>query len=153
LNGYKRPKPNGAHFLIDKDGTIYQTASLHKKTHHVGWIKSRCIAEHSCSPAELQALKNKRPGAPIGRIETKKSFPRRYPFNEDSIGIENVGEAFPKNGSDSQKKFEPLTSPQQESLLWLVRELTQTLAVPMSEVFRHSEVSWKLETEAGSARW
>ena len=31
LNGYKRPKSNGAHFLIDKDGTIYQTASSIRK--------------------------------------------------------------------------------------------------------------------------
>ena len=28
LNSYAQDKANGAHFLIDKDGTIYQTASL-----------------------------------------------------------------------------------------------------------------------------
>ena len=27
---------NGAHFLIDRDGAVYQTASMHKKTWHVG---------------------------------------------------------------------------------------------------------------------
>jgi len=153
LNGYKIPKSNGAHFLIDKDSTIYQTASIYKKTHHVGWIKSRCIVEHSCSSTDLRALKNKRPGAPIGRIEARKPFPQRYPFNEDAIGIENVGEAFPKKAEDRQKKFEHLTSQQQESLRWLIHELTQTLKISMSEIFRHSEVSWKLETEGASARW
>jgi N-acetyl-anhydromuramyl-L-alanine amidase AmpD len=32
FNSYKRPAALGAHFLIDKDGTIYQTASLFKQT-------------------------------------------------------------------------------------------------------------------------
>ncbi|MBQ0730608.1 MAG: N-acetylmuramoyl-L-alanine amidase [Oleispira antarctica] len=30
----------GAHLLIDKDGTIYQTASLLKQTWHVGKLRS-----------------------------------------------------------------------------------------------------------------
>jgi N-acetyl-anhydromuramyl-L-alanine amidase AmpD len=146
LNGYKAPKPNGAHFLIDKDGTIYQTASVYKKTHHVGFIKSRCIAEHSCTPVELKALQGKRVGAQIGQVEKKKTFPKRYPFNNDSIGIENVSLA--KNGV-----YESLTAQQQASLSWLINELTQTLKVPMTEIFRHSEVSWKLSSEGASAKW
>ena len=32
FDNYKRPSSTGAHFLIDRDGTIYQTASLHKQT-------------------------------------------------------------------------------------------------------------------------
>jgi len=146
LNGYKAPKSNGAHFLIDKDGTIYQTASVYKKTHHVGFIKSRCIAEHSCTPVELKALQGKRVGAEIGKVEKNKDFPKRYPFNDDSIGIENVSLA--KNGV-----YEPLTAPQQASLTWLINELTQTIKVPMTQVFRHPEVSWKLSSEGASAKW
>lgn len=146
LNGYKAPKPNGAHFLIDKDGTIYQTASVYKKTHHVGFIKSRCIAEHSCTPVELKALQGKRVGAEIGKVEKKKTFPKRYPFNDDSIGIENVSLA--KNGV-----YEPLTAQQQVSLSWLINELTQTLKVPMAQIFRHPDVSWKLSSEGASAKW
>jgi N-acetyl-anhydromuramyl-L-alanine amidase AmpD len=57
LNGYAKSTANGAHFLIDKDGTIFQTASLRKKTQHVGWIKSRCLVEKSCTPKELADLK------------------------------------------------------------------------------------------------
>jgi N-acetyl-anhydromuramyl-L-alanine amidase AmpD len=151
LNGYKVPKANGAHFLIDKDGTIYQTASLNKKTYHVGFIKSRCMAEHTCTPTELAALKGKKLGAGIGKIEMKKSYPKRYPFNNDSIGIENVSLA--KAGANNQLEFEPLTDKQQDSLSWLINELTQTLGVPMTEIFRHAEVSWKLESEGASARW
>jgi hypothetical protein len=42
------PRANGAHFLIDKDGTIYQTASLLKQTAHVGRLRARCIARSIC---------------------------------------------------------------------------------------------------------
>ena len=45
FQSYKGPA-NGAHFLIDKDGTIYQTARLTQRTFHVGKIKSRCLETH-----------------------------------------------------------------------------------------------------------
>ena len=47
----------GAHFLIDTDGTIYQTASLDKKTQHVGKIRSRCYEEEICSEKETKIIK------------------------------------------------------------------------------------------------
>ncbi len=151
LNGYARGAAHGAHFLIAKDGTVYQTASLFKVTHHVGWIKSRCIAEQRCSPRELSDLQGKLPGRAIGQVELKKPWPGRFPYNGDSIGIEIVGEALPKTGS--ARTFEPLTAQQQQSLQWLVRELAATLNIQLTEVFRHYEVSWKNETEAKSAKW
>ncbi len=46
--------PNGAHFLIDRDGTIYQTASLYRVTNHVGYLQSRCIVTRKCTPTELK---------------------------------------------------------------------------------------------------
>lgn len=49
LAQYKRGGPNGAHFLIDKDGTIIQVASVLWKLQHVGPLKARCLAEHRCS--------------------------------------------------------------------------------------------------------
>ena len=153
LNGYKQPKPNGAHFLIDKDGTIYQTASVYKKTRHVGYLKSRCVAKHTCSPTELQDLKGKKVGKQIGTVETKKKWPARYPSNEDSIGIEIVSLALPKTVPENKQIFESVTKEQQASLKWLVQELTLTLKVQMTEVFRHPEVSWKNVTEASTATW
>ena len=100
LNTYKptkdNPKPSGAHFLIDKDGTIYQTVSIYKKAPHVGFLKSRCVAQHTCSPTELKALKGKKPGGQIGNVEAKKKWPAKYPSNADSIGIEIVGECASK---------------------------------------------------------
>jgi len=151
FNAYKRGG-NGAHFLIDKDGTIYQTLSLKKKAHHVGWVKSRCIAEHTCSPAELRSLNGKKPGKGIGMVEIEKAWPHRYPLNSDSIGIEIVGQALPKDGS-SKRVFELVTEQQQSSLKWLIRGLTITLKIRTTEIFRHPDVSWKNETEAASAKW
>ncbi|MDH5823552.1 N-acetylmuramoyl-L-alanine amidase [Luteimonas sp. RD2P54] len=48
----------GTHFLIDKDGTTYQTASLRKYTAHVGPIKSRCLAEGTCEAEEAKRLRH-----------------------------------------------------------------------------------------------
>ena len=43
LNGYQAGG-NGAHFLIDKNGQIYQTASVYARCYHVGkLIKSKCL--------------------------------------------------------------------------------------------------------------
>ncbi len=154
LASYKNAGANGAHFLIDKDGTIYQTASVKKRCNHVGNLKSRCMAEARCTPADLLGLKGKRIGQPIGRVEAAKSWPDRYPGNSDSVGIEIVGEALPRNEPDPDKRtYEALTAEQQISFSWLLRALTTQLGVPMTEVFRHPTVSWKNTTEGSSATW
>ena len=153
LNSYKKSKPSGAHFLIDKDGTIYQTASLYKKAPHVGFLKSRCVAQHTCSPAELKTLKGKKPGKQIGDVEAKKKWPDKYPSNADSIGIEIVGNALPKTVPEDEQVYESVTKEQQASLQWLIQELSFTLNVQMSEVFRHPTVSWKNVTEGSTAKW
>lgn len=95
LNSYSNPKANSAHFLIARDGTIFQTASVFQVTWHVGPLKSRCLAEHRCTPVELAALKRFNPSGEHRR-ESAKAAPERYPSNQDSIGIEIVGLALPK---------------------------------------------------------
>lgn len=89
--------PNGAHFLIDKDGTIYQTASLYRATNHVGYLQSRCVITMQCTATELkdatrlERIKgNNARAIAIHRNESNKSWPDRYPSNVDSIGIEIV---------------------------------------------------------------
>lgn len=42
----------GTHFLIDTDGTIYQCASLHKHTQHVGDIRSKVELEKTWNTQE-----------------------------------------------------------------------------------------------------
>jgi len=136
----------GAHFLIDKDGTIYQVASLYKQTWHVGKLRARCLAEHRCSQADLNALRHFSPTNEHQR-EMQKQVPDRYPSNEDSVGIEIVGK------SDSHGIYETLTAEQTASLSWLITELTSTFEVHMSEIFRHPVVARKNATEAQSASW
>lgn len=146
LDSYNAKKANGAHFLIDKDGTIYQTASLFRQTWHVGKLRSRCVAEHSCSPADLQGLKVFSPTRENKR-ENEKSVPERYPSNADSVGIELVGKP------DAKGVYESATPEQNMSLKWLVDKLLTAFNVSSTEVFRHPTVSRKTESEAASAQW
>ena len=93
LNSYALKGANGAHFLIDKDGTIYQTASLKRKTNHVGPLRSRCAQEKSCSPEETKLNQKHDPRGEAQR-EREKQAGDRFPSNSDSIGIELVGMAY-----------------------------------------------------------
>jgi N-acetyl-anhydromuramyl-L-alanine amidase AmpD len=152
FNSYKNTGANGAHFLIDKDGTIYQTASVFKITYHVGNIRSRCYMENKCKPSEISKIKpllNKY--KQLSRLEQKKPYPERYPANFDSLGIEIVGK--PVSGEDQDAIYEKINDAQNSSLKWLVAELSDTLKVSMTEIFRHPEVSYKVKTEAGTAQW
>lgn len=159
FNSYldKEKTPNGAHFLIDKDGTIYQTASLYRTTNHVGLLQSRCMIEKKCTPVELKHAQNLLATKPfsagaraLSKSEEKKQWPNRYPSNADSIGIECVGES---PGEPNKEVFVPLTNAQQDSLKWLIKELSETLNISMQEIYRHPEIGRKNETEASTAKW
>lgn len=154
LDSYKRVSANGARFLIDKDGTIYQTASIKKQTWHVGKLKSRCMLEARCSEAE-QKLNAKFNPSMENKREMKKSVPDRFPSNRDALGIELVGEPLPRGAAipEEKKIYEPVTEAQNDALHWLVQELTITLNIPFTEVFRHPTVSRKNPSEASTARW
>ena len=90
LDSYKSTGANGAHFLIDKDGTIYQTASVYKRTWHVGKLKARCLLQTTCTPTEINAYRRFNPTA-MNKREAAKAVPGRFPSNEDAVGIELVG--------------------------------------------------------------
>jgi len=149
FNSYQGKGAHGAHFLIDKDGTIYQTASVYKRTNHVGNIKSRCLETRKCSPADFKAAYplKWRP-TPLSRHEHKKPFPERYPGNTDSIGIELVGAYIEKT-----EVYETVTRAQNDAVRWLVAELSATMSVSMEEVYRHPQLSRKTESEASTAKW
>lgn len=153
LNSYQNASATGAHFLIEKDGTIYQTASLKKQTWHVGRIKARCVAEMRCTPVELQQLRRFDPRGENQR-EMRKAVPDRYPSNTDSIGVELVGEALPLNEPNPDRRiYVAAPDAQNDSLRWLIHALSVTLHVPMTEVFRHPVVSRKNRTEAARVKW
>jgi len=154
LESYKRPSANGAHFLIDKDGTIYQTASVKKQTWHVGKIKNRCMLEARCTTEEQKLYKKFNPTRE-NKMEMKKTVPDRFPSNEDSIGIELVGEALPRDKTipDEKKTYETVSEAQNNSLSWLIHELSAALHFRLIEVFRHPVVSRKNISEASTAKW
>ena len=171
FGSYRHASAHGAHFLIGKDGTIWQTASLLQRTNHVGAIKPRCLFEMRCAPAELRPLKQAVAAFDTKtshRLEMAKSVPLRYPSNHDSVGIELVGKAslppgklVPAGASARQREnfigdnavYEPVTAAQQASLQWLIDFLRLNFQVPVAEVHRHPDVSWKNPTEASTARW
>jgi N-acetyl-anhydromuramyl-L-alanine amidase AmpD len=166
LNSYRNAGANGAHFLIDKDGKTYQVASVKKKTWHVGKLRAKCLESHSCSAAEVRADRNFKPGQ-VNKIEMQKSVPLRFPSNEDAIGIELVGKCvldpkYIKPGmserqiSDLTAKygvFETVTPAQNRALAALLKKIQDNLHVPSDQVFPHSQVSRKNETEGITAQW
>ncbi|WP_175923246.1 peptidoglycan recognition protein family protein [Burkholderia latens] len=157
FNGYRQKGANGAHFLIDKDGTIYQTASLLKRTNHVGKLKSRCIITHECPAAELRIASGmEHKYTKLSIHEHKKTWPNRYPSNNDSIGIELVGMSHDKDVPGTERKvkvYEDVTEKQNSSLQWLIKELTETLYISSQEIYRHPQLSYKTPTEAATAKW
>ncbi len=165
FSSYARAGAHGAHFLIDKDGTIYQTASVFKVANHIGPIKPRCLAELTCSPKDFKGI---RAGADTHKVEVQKQWPARYPTNQEAVGIEIVGRAELPAGFVPPKQYqnktpeqlrgefgiyETPTAAQNGSLKWLIDELIATLKVLPQEVFRHPVVSWKNPDEARRAVW
>ncbi|SFR77229.1 peptidoglycan recognition protein family protein [Sphingomonas jatrophae] len=141
----------GAHFLIDKDGTTYQTASVHQRCNHVGKLRSRCVAEHACAPREAAQINAMSPTT-RNRHEAAKDVPARYPDNRDSIGIELVGRAVLVAGQ-AEAQYESVTAEQNRMLVWLIDGLCEQLKINRTEIFRHPTVSQKTPSEASTARW
>jgi N-acetyl-anhydromuramyl-L-alanine amidase AmpD len=148
---------NGAHFLIDKDGIIFQTARINQKCWHVGNIKSRCSELKTCNAEDLKEINSilfKKGESYELRVrnlsqhEAKKTYPQRYPTNDDALGIELVGRFDAKSGS-----YDTVTRPQNESLIWLVSVLEAGLGLTNDDIYRHPQVSYKQTSEAESANW
>lgn len=144
---------NGAHFLIGKDGRIYQTASVKMRCYHVGrLIKSRCLQlkGSQCKDADLATAMTLSWAArirAIDRIERQKDYPERFPVNSDSIGIELVGRHL------DDTRFEALSAQQVDGLQWLLGQLYGHFELDGDDVFRHPDVSYKHPGEAASATW
>jgi N-acetyl-anhydromuramyl-L-alanine amidase AmpD len=148
---------NGAHFLIDKDGTIYQTARITQKCWHVGNIRSRCQEMKTCSADELKAVNAllfKKGEAYSARIrnlthlEATKSYPDRYPTNEDALGIEIVGAFDAKS-----QTYESVNKLQNGSLAWLVEILESKLSLDGDDIYRHGSIGYKQPSEGSTATW
>lgn len=154
LNAYKANKTDGkgAHFLVAKDGTIYQTARTNKVCWHAGILLPRCLVEASCDAAELKTINAllheqgqsfSRRAQRVSAHETKKRYPLRYPSNTDSLGIEVVGKFWPALG-----RFETPTLQQLESVKWLVDSLvTHFMLSLQADVYAHGAIARKEQVE------
>jgi len=148
---------NGAHFLIDVDGRLYQTARVTQKCWHVGRIRAKCQHLRSCSSTDLAAINQilfRRGDSYAVRIkalhdhEAAKAYPHRYPTNEDSIGIEIVS-AFDVRAD----AYASVNRSQNESLSWLVAALEGALALSDSDVYTHGTIGYKQVSEGATAKW
>ncbi|WP_455815125.1 peptidoglycan recognition protein family protein [Pseudomonas graminis] len=160
FHSYQTKGATGAHFLIDRDGTIYQTASLFQITWHVGRLQSRCFLTKKCEPTDFQKVaeleKSWRNSDKVHQIEKVKNYPDRFPSNVDSIGIEIVGKStrvINENTGKPEYIYEEVNDSQNGSLMWLIKELVATLKVSTSEIYRHPEIGRKNFTEASTAKW
>ncbi|MDN5780468.1 MAG: N-acetylmuramoyl-L-alanine amidase [Luteimonas sp.] len=139
LSSFKRGI--GTHFLIDKDGTTYQTASLKYHTSHIGPIRSRCFVEGTC-PAE-ETKKIAKYGPKQGHDHEKnKAYPDRYPVNKDSVGIEVVAMY-----DESTRTWDEPTAAQTESIKTLVRILKNAYRLEDADLYAHDTISRKTEGE------
>ncbi len=84
------------------------------------------------------------PDAIYKREMQLKSYPDRYPFNTEAIGIELVA-AYDSHS----KKFESATPQQVESLRLLVRMLQSSFRLSDDDIFSHTEISYKAGQEGG----
>lgn len=148
---------HGAHFLIDKQGGIYQTALTGQICYHVGKLRSRCLQTKQCSAAEISAAnavylkKGVSYSVKVNDLhqhEKGKSYPDRYPSNSDSVGIEIVGSYDSKSQS-----YESVNAKQNASLKWLVTELSLHLSLQVGDIYRHPDISYKQPSEAATAVW
>ncbi len=140
-------QPYGTHFLIDRDGTIHQTASLNQHTAHVGRIRSRGEVEGSLSPEEQRQLDEARqaPGsdyAAVHRIESGKPYPRRYPGNGDSVGIEVVA-----TYDEQARTWQAPTEQQTASIRRLVGILQNNYGLDDHDIYQHDAISYKTQGE------
>jgi N-acetyl-anhydromuramyl-L-alanine amidase AmpD len=157
LQAYAKGKKSGAHFLIENNGKIYQTAKMNQKCWHVGILQSRCQTEGDCGSIEnetISALIQKK-GLSFGsrarnlsHHEVKKKYPNRYPSNDDSIGIEVVGRF-----SSTNKTFDEPTSQQLESLRWIVEKIATEYNLNIdNDVYSHGAIARKQPSEGTQLR-
>ncbi|WP_341900184.1 glycosyl hydrolase 108 family protein [Fluviicola taffensis] len=148
VEGFK--KGIAAHFVVGKDGAIIQTVGTNRIAHHVGKIRSKCEQEKSCSVDDAKIIKDLWSekiiyGDKVHKVykhESKKSYPNRYPFNEDSIGIEVVGAYH-----ESTKTWDSVPTAQADSTAYLVNLLKKQLSLSNTDIYTHEQISYKTEGE------
>lgn len=140
----------GTHFYVDKDGTVYQTASLLKRTYHVGKIKSRCMADGTCPADETKLIKGWGwSPTKVYNHEKVKAYPDRYPMNADSVGIETVSRCVKNCGPNDKgtPEWEAPTAEQKASIATIVGILKKEYGLDNADIYEHDIISYKTEGE------
>lgn len=146
-----REAGTGAHFLIDRDGTIHQTVSIDRQAWHVGAIRSRGEVEATITNEDQRELDAARNGQvewrgtavrAVSRVESTRPYPERYPTNADSIGIEVVGRYRP-----ATQDWEPASPEQLAALQRLMGSLKRNLGITDEDVYQHDAISRKTPGE------
>lgn len=129
----------GTHFLVGKDGTVFQAASLTRKTAHVGKIRSRCHIEGVCSLEETLLITGWGwAPARIHNHEKAKNYPQRYPMNEDSVGIETVAKF-----DQATEQWEAPTTEQSAAITRLIAILKKEYGLSDADIYEHDRISYK----------
>jgi hypothetical protein len=120
-----------AHLYVDKNGDIFQLVSVLQQGAHVGRIRKK-PAEGETPEPSTQAVFD---------IEKGKSYPDRYPYNIDSIGIEVVGNY---NGTT----WEAVAIAQAKSTARLTNFLVGYFSLlAANDIYAHETISSKTEGE------
>ncbi|EDP9826591.1 N-acetylmuramoyl-L-alanine amidase, partial [Salmonella enterica subsp. enterica] len=140
FDSFKRKK-EGTHFVVAKNGTLYQSASLFEWTPHIGKIRSRCQEEKTWSDEERKKIQSfgwnpKR----LYEYELEKEYPVRYPYNKDSVGIEVVADYV--SGS-----WENPTAEQMKSINKLIDILMNIYELQKKDIYEHDKISYKTAGE------
>jgi hypothetical protein len=148
---WTRSDGTGAHFLIDSDGTVHQTVSVHRQAWHVGAVRSRGEVEGTITSADQRELDAARGETPewratavraVSRVESTRPYPERYPTNADSVGIEVVGKY-----NAATRTWDLPTAAQAESIRKLVDTLQNNFGLTDHDVYQHDVISRKTPGE------
>ena len=142
----------GAHFVIDKDGTIYQCLSIYTKAHHVGRIRSKALETNNFQDDEdKKSVYNKKNNiSDLSNYEFKKEYPLRFPGNMDSIGIEVVSMYI-----EPTKQWEKATEAQLKSINLLIDILLicykkhNGCNLTSKDIYPHDKIAYKTDGEEG----
>lgn len=141
----------GAHFLIDKDGTIHQTVSVNHQAWHVGAVRSRGEVEGTITAGDQREVESARAGRQewngaavraVNRLEATRPYPERYPTNADSVGIEVVARFDPDT-----RRWDAPTREQAASIRQLVGTLQHNFGLTDHDVYQHDVISRKTPGE------
>ncbi|EPT5087451.1 peptidoglycan recognition protein family protein [Salmonella enterica subsp. enterica] len=139
----------GSQFIIDKDGTIYQTASLFLYGDHIGLIRSKCYMEKTGTPEEIKEIYNLEKKKQYRYIHDSeifcKTYPNRYPYNGDCVGIEVVS-----LNLGGHYKWEVATDRQLESINRLVDIIMNIYELSTDDIYEHDKISRKTMGEGSN---